>query len=305
MLYLTYNIKINPDGMGAQYQRVVGIICISLYYNFQYVHTPIIKMDHIEDMKYLNNIDNFFQISNNYPNVDSIVYDNIFEESNPTIDDLNKYNINNKNILVKIYLPYNICDNNTIVYETGMQRLRNILIDKNLPFYKNNYKKIAIHIRRGDVKATVNENRYVPLDEIIKIINTFKKKYDNCSFYIFTQIDETNKNEFDIFNNDTMVQIKANEDILLTLNHLIHADILVLCKSSFSYLAGLYNNNTVYYFDFWHSKLSNWKNINELELIEKFTSSSIFNIMTNKILIYLYIFIIIVIIIWFIWKSRN
>jgi hypothetical protein len=42
------------------------------------------------------------------------------------------------------------------------------------------------------------------------------------------------------------------------------ADILVIGKSSFSYVAGLYNTNTVYYFNFWHSPLNNWINVDEL-----------------------------------------
>ena len=83
MIYLTYDININNDGLGAQYQRIVGIICISHYYNFIYVHTPIEKMEHTNN---LNDIENFFQISNNYLNINSINYDEIFEENNPTIN---------------------------------------------------------------------------------------------------------------------------------------------------------------------------------------------------------------------------
>ena len=284
MIYLTYDININNDGLGAQYQRIVGIICISHYYNFIYVHTPIEKMEHTNN---LNDIENFFQISNNYLNINSINYDEIFEENNPTIDDLIKYDTK-KNILVKIYLPYNICDANTDIYKKYMPKLYNILTNKYLPFYKNNNnKKIAIHVRRGDVTQTQNNSRYTSLDDIIKIIESFKIKYNNCSFYIFTQIDENNKNEFDIFNNDTSIQIKANEDLILTFNHLIHADILVICKSSFSYLAGLYNNNDVYYFNFWHNPLNNWININNLVTIEHFTEIKYFDVYKYLLLILL------------------
>ena len=282
MLYLTYNININNDGMGAQYHRIIGIICISEYYNFKYVHTPITKMEHLDDLKYLDDIENFFQIVNNYQNVNSINYDEVFEENNPSINDLNKYDIK-KNILIKIFLPHNICDFNTDIYKECMPKLHNILTNKYLPFYENNNnKKIAIHIRRGDVTQNKNIDRYTSLNEIINIINVFKDKYNNCSFYIFTQIDDNNKNEFDIFNNDASINIRANEDILLTLNHLINADILIICKSSFSYLAGLYNINEVYYFDFWHNPLNNWENVKDLKLIEKFTKINCFNKIITK-----------------------
>jgi len=275
MLYLTYDIDINSDGMGAQYQRIVAIICICHYYNFTYVHAPIKNMEHVTDPNYLNAIESFFQIANNYANVNSIKYDNIFNENMPSINSLNNYNNNNpnKNILVKIYLPYNISDINPIIYEKSMPILQNILINTYLPFYQNNNNtKIAIHIRRGDVGPNINNDRYSPISDFIRIINSLKQKYSNSSFFIFTQIDENNKNEFDIFNNDKSIQIKANEDQLLTMNHLINADVLIIGKSSFSYLAGYYNKNTVYYFDYLHSPLSSWINENTLQINENFSN---------------------------------
>ena len=48
--------------------------------------------------------------------------------------------------------------------------------------------------------------------------------------YIFTEITEENKNEFDLLLNDN-IKLKANEDILDTFNHLMKADVLILKKS--------------------------------------------------------------------------
>ena len=48
-------------------------------------------------------------------------------------------------------------------------------------------------------------------------------------------------------------------------HHLVNANVLVLAKSSFSYLAGLYNQNIVYYIDFWHTPMPNWININNMD----------------------------------------
>jgi len=42
--------------------------------------------------------------------------------------------------------------------------------------------------------------------------------------YIFTEITEENKNEFDLLLNDN-IKLKANEDILDTFNHLMKADV--------------------------------------------------------------------------------
>jgi len=53
-------------------------------------------------------------------------------------------------------------------------------------------------------------------------------------------------------------------DVFYTLHHLINADVLVIAKSSFSYLAGIYNQKTVMYFPFYHSPLKNWINIDNI-----------------------------------------
>ena len=39
MLYLTYDIHGMSDGLGSQYQKVIGIITIAMKYNLEYVHT--------------------------------------------------------------------------------------------------------------------------------------------------------------------------------------------------------------------------------------------------------------------------
>lgn len=287
MLYITYDIDGISDGMGAQYQRIVGILCIANYYNLKYTHTSIESMEHVSNPSYLKNIEDYFQIENNYENVNAIIYDEIFQEYNPYIDDLMKYRTN-KNILVKIVLPFHICDSNTTIYSVMMPKLRTLLnfpnvVDKNSFFLQTKPKveskensefqesnseeidscgdkmKIAIHVRRGNVTMKTYPDRYVPISQVQSIINIIKNTYTKiCIFYLFTEIDENNINEFDIFKDDPHIIIRANEDPLITLNSMIHSDILVISKSSFSYLAGLYHNKIVYYFKFWHNPLSNW-----------------------------------------------
>lgn len=45
---------------------------------------------------------------------------------------------------------------------------------------------------------------------------------------------------------------------------MVSADVLVCDKTAFSYLAGLYNSNTVIYFPFHHASLSRWQNALDL-----------------------------------------
>ncbi|MFZ9092604.1 MAG: hypothetical protein ACO3FE_21205, partial [Planctomycetaceae bacterium] len=49
-----------------------------------------------------------------------------------------------------------------------------------------------------------------------------------------------------------------NADALWTMRHLIEADILIMSKSSFSYVAALISDGIKLYEPFWHSPLSGW-----------------------------------------------
>jgi hypothetical protein len=280
MLYLTYNINICEDGLGAQYQRIIGIIALANKYNCIYVHTPIINIEHTNNIK---EIENYFNINKYYCNVNDIIYDEII-----TISDPYEYNINNyksdKHILLKIFTPYNILDKNPEYYNYSMKFLQIIKSQSENFNIEINTKKIAIHIRRGDVSKINNNSRYISIETYIKIINTLNKKYKNSIIYILTEINKDNYNEFDILKTYKNIILLANYNIIKTLDILITADILIISKSSFSYLAALYNPNIIYYFNFWHSKLSHWNNVDELLLDN---NSMFYNFIKN---IFLFIF---------------
>ena len=266
MLYLTY-VK-QSDGMGAQYQRIIGIIALSMAYECQYIHSYITKMEHLPEpsIKYLNNIEEFFQIQNHFPIMnENIKFDSVVNlDTNVTEEILLKYKnmAEKKNILLTIHHAYSMLDKNTQLYEIAIPFLNNIKKNIELPEYNITGVKIAIHIRRGDVSTRANAERYVPLDYFQKIINKLSELYTNAHFFIFTEITGENTTEFIDFQNankNISLKIMPNIDILTTLEYLIKSDILVMSKSSFSYVAGLFNQNTVFCIDFWHTKLDRWK----------------------------------------------
>ena len=59
-----------------------------------------------------------------------------------------------------------------------------------------------------------------------------------------------------------------NESIEDTFTSLVLADVLVISKSSYSYIAGILSEGIVYYQPFWHSPLPNWKVAPAIEIIE-------------------------------------
>ena len=261
MLYLTYELGI--DGLGGQYQRIIGILALSKKYGCKYVHTPIQYMEHIPEPKqeYLNKIEEYFQISQHYKNSKDLIYDKVISVQSPNIENaILLYKSSTENILLVLGNPSAILDRDTSIYNYIIPELRQIKQKIDLPHYDLHNKNIAIHIRRGDVNQTRYPDRYTKIEYFKKIAEQLSHRHQTANICIFTELTDENKNEFEIFN-DMNVKIIANEDVLTTLDYLICADILVTCKSSFSYIAGLYNANTVLYTEFWHKPMEHWETI--------------------------------------------
>jgi hypothetical protein len=132
----------------------------------------------------------------------------------------------------------------------------------NIASYDNTKKNIAIHIRRGDVNREKYPSRFISNEIYIDLI----KKIDlsNSLIHIFS---EGNSEDFkDIIESfpENKFILHLNENIQLTFHNMVKADILVISKSSFSYCAGLLNENTVIanlITSWWHKPLKQWKKI--------------------------------------------
>jgi hypothetical protein len=90
---------------------------------------------------------------------------------------------------------------------------------------------------------------------------TLNIKYPNAVIHIFTQKSKDNDEISKISNN---IKMYIDTDTFHTMHHLINANVLVMCKSSFSYIAALYNPNDIIYTPFWHPPLNHWLNIENL-----------------------------------------
>ena len=127
---------------------------------------------------------------------------------------------------------------------------------------------IAIHVRRGDVnkenggqpakdKHGVEYSRFTPNEDYIRIIAVLKKEYPT---YKITLHSTGNLADFSDLLSEN-VTCKLNEPVLITFHSFVTAKVLVTAKSSLSYSAGILNEGTVYYQDFWHKPLDGWKNV--------------------------------------------
>jgi hypothetical protein len=257
MLYLTK--LIDTDGFGAQYQKIIGVIALSKKYDCEYVHSTIKEIEHISSVLSVNN---YFNICGLYKRVEDISFDKTFNVINNEIESailsLKQHAINtNENILLIINNPLGILDTTTSLYNPIMSELRKIKQNLELVYFKSTNVNIAVHIRRGDVNPTIYPYRYTPTSYFKHIIDRLLKQYPTANICIFTEITDENKDEFLIFT-DPAIHIVSGGDALVAFEHLVKADVLVMSKSSFSYIAGLYNEKNVLYTPFWHNPLNHW-----------------------------------------------
>ena len=117
---------------------------------------------------------------------------------------------------------------------------------------------VAVHIRRGDVGTHVNSLRFTPNDKILATINCVKELAATlnvkCAIEIFSQGDPR---EFAEFSNRGC-GLNLDSDAVWTMRKLIEADLLVMSKSSFSYVAALFNRGVKIYEPTFNPPLSEW-----------------------------------------------
>ncbi len=130
-------------------------------------------------------------------------------------------------------------------------------------YKQNNILNIALHIRRGDVKGTHKKyDRYTTNKTLAERVDLITSVLENKKLRFQLNIfSEGNSSDFEEFSKYKPVFF-LNEDEFKTFHSLVKADILVMAKSSFSYVAALLNEGIVIYERFWHKPLKSWVQAN-------------------------------------------
>jgi hypothetical protein len=237
MYYTNYK---KHDGFGSVFQNIIFDILYTEYHGNTFVYTPIPTIDHnyTNDPNFTIELEEFMNIKNEYK----------------CPDNLDKNTI----ITYPICTTYSFIESNInkIFSSESFNKLKNIFYKgKHSPFDKN-YINIAVHVRRHNSRDTRIAGTDTPDSYYLNIINTIRKKYidKQLKFHIYSQ---GNENNFNVYkNNDTIFHL--NESVKDTFTGLVYGDILVMSRSSFSYIAALLSNGIIYYEKFWHTPLSSW-----------------------------------------------
>jgi len=261
---ITY--EMTEEGVGAQYQRIVGMLGIAKKHDLKFIHKKItVGHNYDNDPLWNEKWDEIF----NFKSIKSIVeIDDENTRTNKQIVNLDTISINDIDMVKKnqdnIYLlkhPFGIVDNAPNYYKIIQNDIRDAYNNKSQTFlFDKDKKNIAIHIRV--INECDDKDEYVNYENLtgrhdispekyVMLIYKFKNIYPNHNIHIFSQNNIFLKYK-DLEKIDN-IKFHLDIDSITTFHHMCNADILVIAKSSFSYLAAIYNKNKIFYLKWFSS----------------------------------------------------
>lgn len=258
-LYIT---SIPPgDGVGAQAHARLSTMLMAESLGLTYLHTPFRKISHNElnDNDWVEKWEGFLNIGAGKLSTHDIAESlKEFTISHPS-DFSYTYSENTLFVIRDCHFMANRHPNR---YERFKTQLENNYAMTAKDGYDNGYEtgktNIAIHIRRGDVSKTDEPHRFTDNSRYVKlldlVVTAIRNRGQEFSIHLFS---EGAKDDFGDFSH-LPISYHLNENTFKTFHGLVSADILIMSKSSFSYVAALLSKGVVIYEPFWSKPLKRW-----------------------------------------------
>jgi hypothetical protein len=247
------------DGGGAQLQRILSVALIAEFYKINFLFTPISQIDFYP----INlNKNDWINEWNGLINFREIYDTNVQTDLGIQSLFLTLIKIPWNNSIFALLDAHDFADTFTDFYDDLINNKR-LLMNQNI----NVSHEVVIHLR----KSIVDEAH--PLYEFEKSKEISNIKFRNTLKIVFSD-DYSNGISGKVFlaKNDFASNLLAKEfnnmvfddstNAINSIKEMSLAKKLVIGHSSMSYIAGLFNQNVVYYYgDFWHSPKSYWVNV--------------------------------------------
>ena len=230
--------EIKNDGFGSQYQNIIWSIIYCELKGYDFYYSPLVFVEHNYDHDpfFIDKLENLMNIKNNFKNMNN--NDDII-----TLDSNEVYNY--------IQSHFDKLENSNI-----LKIIKNNFLKNKKKIFTNSCLNIAVHVRRPNHNDNRIEGTQTSDEYYLNIMNNIRKTYQNIDlcFHIYSQgkLDSFEKYK----DNDVVLHI--NECVMKTFQSLVEADMLVSSASSFSYIASMLSNGTIYHHKFWHPPFSYW-----------------------------------------------
>jgi len=296
-LVLTYDNSTQTDGVGAQLQRIYGIYSIARLLGASYLHSPLARVDYQgltaleakvldpvfqHEFNDLVNIKSDVQLPDDFDELS--LRDLSLETFHQLVEQITRRGADHRPTVLRLLLPYGIADRFPDCYEVCKEISP---FAASVPTARP--LRVALHVRRGEL-FVVDSSRMLPnqyyVDVGLQIARTLDALGIDYQIDVCTEVptgavvvrpgdqgigdrigapvqldaDMWHLDDFSVLPNSVC---SVNERAIDCLRRLATADVLVMSRSSFSYLAAILNRNgIVLYHPFWHSALSTWITVN-------------------------------------------
>lgn len=238
------------DGGGAQLQARISTLALALKLNVQYVHFPIIQVDHGESSDWHRRWEQVLDFHPYYiedeereeyvtVTVVGCLLALAFRRKSPEA----RYRISN---------PHFFLDRFPSDVHKIRPRLRKMLLIPQA-ILEEEPKSLALHLRVFQPKdvgfTSARETDIASISHKLRELSIATRK--KLTVFYSPASQPPNLQHLPEFEID-------NSDALLTLFRLVKSENLFLAKSSLSYVAGLLSENNVYYARFWHPPMPDW-----------------------------------------------
>ena len=230
------------DGFGSQYQNILASLIYSQWTNKTFCASPITAIHH-------EGFDN--SRTQVLVDVGKMLHIKMLEGDAASIHD------------VVILPPMKAWFDNFISSKAGETFSLRILQDVGQRFASDVVRKqkhAVVHVRepnRFDLEFKTDMSiRSLGIHVICRVMRAVHSAHGPIDFHVYSQGDAKH---FDIFRNDTQIQLHLDAPLNSTFQALVTADILISARSSLSYTAGLISRGEVWApVPFWHNYPSHW-----------------------------------------------
>lgn len=286
---ITYANDRMTDGACAQLQRIYGIYAVSRYLRVPYVHSPLKKIGYhglhaLEDNASIHDIEARYNALFTLESDVDVPHDPVVHDmDSPTTEDVEGLRDLSRSDgrfhLCRILLPYSIADQHPQIYRCVAEKS---------PFRKQKrpWLRVGIHVRRGEL-FVLESHRMLPNSYYISCAKRVAELLTRASVpfvcELYTEVPSKpfvvtpahhwiaenrvpheivvspDMNSVEEFDEIPHLQRRINVDQIETLEGLATSDVLIMSRSSFSYVAAILNPRAaVICHPFWHSPLPGW-----------------------------------------------
>jgi hypothetical protein len=259
------------DGAGAQAHTIMSAINFARFFGHTYVHTPFAEIDHADRpmAEWVAAWEELFNLGDNeeqsgsdnpralnystfHPRLYHAVSDTLARIGARSVFGRNQSDADDHHFHPFFYHS----DSNPDSFESVIPEFRRKYYRGSAPT-RNPKITVGVHLRRGDV-GPAHQRRFTSLDTVCETLRQAKSILDalgeDHTIALFSEGEAADFREMQAMG----AKLFLNADALWTMRHLIEADILIMSKSSFSYVAALISDGIKLYEPFWHSPLSGW-----------------------------------------------